>query len=77
MAQYQRLRGTGDSCQEGSGGFLAANTAYAAVYEEADMEQDAPTIPNLQQFAFGAGGRGWVLLDVLQCWAKLLERVWD
>jgi hypothetical protein len=62
MAQCQRLRATGDSCQEDSGGFFAANTAYAAGYEETDMEQDAPAAPNLQQFAFGAGGRGWVLL---------------
>jgi hypothetical protein len=64
MAQRQRLRKTGDGWQEDSGGCVAANAAYAAQYEEANVEQDAPA-PNLQQFAFGAGGWGGVLRDNL------------
>jgi hypothetical protein len=54
-AQRQRLGDLGAWCN-GNSASLAAGLVHAAECEEAEMQQEAPVVPNLQQFAFQAGG---------------------
>jgi hypothetical protein len=56
MAQRQRLRGTVHDWQEACEGSIAPGLSHAGQYEEANIATDTPAAPNLQQFAFGAGG---------------------